>query len=103
VSEAVTAARQQLLSDLKTVVTDSEELLKATAGAVDERATAARARVQESLRAAKSKIDELDSEVLDRLNEAAKATDEYVHEHPWGAVGIAAAAGLLVGVLIARR
>ncbi len=102
-SEAVTAARQQLLSDLKTVVTDSEELLKATAGAVDERATAARARVQESLRAAKSKIDELDSEVLDRLNEAAKATDEYVHEHPWGAVGIAAAAGLLVGVLIARR
>jgi ElaB/YqjD/DUF883 family membrane-anchored ribosome-binding protein len=103
VSETVTAARQQLLSDLKTVVADSEELLKATAGAVDERASAARARVQESLRAAKGKIEQLDSEVLDRLNEAAKATDEYVHEHPWGAVGIAAAAGLLVGVLIARR
>jgi ElaB/YqjD/DUF883 family membrane-anchored ribosome-binding protein len=103
VSESVTAARQQLLSDLKTVVSDSEELLKATAGAVDERASAARARVQESLRAARGKIEQLDSEVLDRLNEAAKATDEYVHEHPWGAVGIAAAAGLLVGVLIARR
>jgi ElaB/YqjD/DUF883 family membrane-anchored ribosome-binding protein len=103
VSETVTAARQQLLSDLKTVVSDSEELLKATAGAVDERAAAARARVQESLRAARGKIEQLDSEVLDRLNEAAKATDEYVHEHPWGAVGIAAAAGLLVGVLIARR
>jgi ElaB/YqjD/DUF883 family membrane-anchored ribosome-binding protein len=103
VSETVTAARQQLLSDLKTVVSDSEELLKATAGAVDERAAAARARVQESLRAARGKIEQLDSEVLDRLNEAAKAADEYVHEHPWGAVGIAAAAGLLVGVLIARR
>jgi ElaB/YqjD/DUF883 family membrane-anchored ribosome-binding protein len=103
VSETVTAARRQLLSDLKTVVSDSEELLKATAGAVDERAAAARARVQESLRAARGKIEQLDSEVLDRLNEAAKATDEYVHEHPWGAVGIAAAAGLLVGVLIARR
>jgi len=103
VSEPVTAARQQLLSDLRTVVIDSEELLKATAGAVDERAAAARARVQESLRAAKSKIEQLDSEVLDRLNEAAKAADEYVHEHPWGAVGIAAAAGLLVGVLVARR
>ena len=102
-SETVTAARQQLLSDLRSVVSDSEELLKATAGAVDERAAAARTRVQESLRAAKSKIEQLDSEVLDRLNEAAKATDEYVHEHPWGAVGIAAAAGLLVGVLIARR
>jgi len=103
VTETTAVARQQLLSDLKAVVADSEELLKATAGAADERAAAARARVAESLRAVKGKIGEIDSEVLDRLNEAAKATDEYVHEHPWGAVGIAAAAGLLVGVLISRR
>jgi ElaB/YqjD/DUF883 family membrane-anchored ribosome-binding protein len=102
-SEATTAARQQMLSDLKAVVADSEELLRATAGAADERAAAARARVEESLRAAKSKIVAFDSEMLDRLNEAAKAADGYVHENPWGAVGIAAAAGLLVGVLIARR
>jgi ElaB/YqjD/DUF883 family membrane-anchored ribosome-binding protein len=103
VSDATTAARQQLLSDLKAVVADSEELLQATAGAVDARAAAARARVEESLRAAKTKIGEFDAEMLDHLNEAAKKADEYVHEHPWGAVGIAAAAGLLVGVLIARR
>jgi len=30
-------------------------------------------------------------------------TDEYVHEHPWRAIGIAAGVGLLVGMLIARR
>ena len=102
-NETVTAARQQVLTDLKAVVADTEELLKATAGAVDERAAAARARVAESLRSAKHKIEELDSEMLDRVKTAAKATDEYVHEHPWGAVGIAAAAGLLVGVLVARR
>jgi len=103
VTETTAVARQQLLSDLKAVVADSEELLEATAGAASERAAAARARVEESLRAARSKIDELDAEMLDRVKEAAKAADEYVHEHPWGAVGIAAAAGLLVGVLIARR
>ena len=102
-NENVTAARQQVLTDLKAVVADTEELLKATAGTADERASAARARVAESLRAAKTKIEELDSEMIDRVKTAAKATDEYVHEHPWGAVGIAAAAGLLVGVLIARR
>ena len=102
-TEATAAARTQLLTDLKAVVADSENLLEATAGAAGERAAAARARVEESLRAARQKIDEIDSEVLDRINDAAKATDEYVHEHPWGAVGIAAAAGLLVGVLIARR
>lgn len=102
-SEATGVAREQLLSDLKAVVADSEELLKATAGELDARAAAARARVQESLRTAKVKIEALNAETLDRLNDAAKATDQYVHEHPWGAVGIAAAAGLLVGVLIARR
>ena len=102
-NEPVTAAREQILSDLRAVVADSEELLRATAGAADERAAAARARVEESLRVAKGKIEELDSQMLDRLNQAVKAADEYVHEHPWGAVGIAAAAGLLVGVLIARR
>ncbi len=102
-TEATTAAREQLLADLKAVVADSEDLLKATAGAVDEKAGAARARVEESLRAARARIDELDDEILDRVNDAAKATDRYVHEHPWGAVGIAAVAGLLVGVLIARR
>jgi ElaB/YqjD/DUF883 family membrane-anchored ribosome-binding protein len=102
-TEATSAARQQLLTDLKAVVSDSEELLKATAGAVDSRASAARTRVEESLRAARAKIEELDAEMLDRVKHAAKATDEYVHEHPWGAVGVAAAAGLLVGVLIARR
>ena len=102
-SEAPTAARQQLLSDLKAVVAGSEELLKATVGAAGEPVSTARARVEESLRVAKSRIEEIDSELLDRVNEAAKAADEYVHEHPWGAVGIAAAAGLLLGVVIARR
>ena len=102
-SEATVAARQQLLSDLRAVVADSEELLKATAGAAGDRAAAVRARVEESLRVAKQKLETLDDEVLDRVKEAAKSTDEYVREHPWGAVGIAAAAGLLVGVLISRR
>lgn len=94
-------ARDQLVTDMKAVISDAEELLKATAGAAGERVSAARARAEERLRAAKSSLEELD--VVDRAKEAAKATDDYVREHPWGAVGIAAVAGLLVGVLISRR
>jgi ElaB/YqjD/DUF883 family membrane-anchored ribosome-binding protein len=103
VDEATTAAREQLLTDLKSVVADSQELLEATAGAAGDRAAAARARVEESLREAKSKIEQLDAEIMGQVKEAAKVADEYVHAHPWGAVGIAAAAGLLLGVIIARR
>ena len=41
--------------------------------------------------------------MVDQAKEAARAADEYVREHPWGAVGIAAVAGLLLGVMISRR
>jgi ElaB/YqjD/DUF883 family membrane-anchored ribosome-binding protein len=102
-SDTTLEAREQLLTDLKAVVADSEELLRATAGAVDERASAARARITESLRTARARLDSLDDEVLARVKDATKAADDYVHEHPWGAVGVAAAVGLLAGVLIARR
>ncbi|HCI13500.1 MAG TPA: DUF883 domain-containing protein, partial [Gallionellaceae bacterium] len=37
-----------------------------------------------------------------RTKEAAKVTDEYVHENPWKAVGIAAGVGLVIGMLISR-
>jgi ElaB/YqjD/DUF883 family membrane-anchored ribosome-binding protein len=53
------------------------------------------------MRKAKAKL--ADSAVVGGAKDAARATDEYVHEHPWGAVGIAALAGLAIGVLIARR
>ncbi len=40
---------------------------------------------------------------MERSKEAARATDEYVHDHPWQAVGVAAGVGFLLGMLIARR
>ena len=98
-----TEAREQLVTDMKAVIADAEDLLKATAGAAGERIGAARARAEETLKAARARLAGLDDAVIARAKDAAKATDEYVHEHPWGAVGIAAAAGLLLGVLIARR
>ena len=41
--------------------------------------------------------------LLAKTKAAARATDEYVHESPWTAIGIAAGAGLLIGLLIGRR
>lgn len=102
-TSATPDAREQIVLDMKAVIADAEELLKATTGATGERITAARARAEETLRAAREKLSRLDDAVVDRAKETARAADEYVREHPWGAVGIAAVAGLLVGVLISRR
>jgi ElaB/YqjD/DUF883 family membrane-anchored ribosome-binding protein len=41
--------------------------------------------------------------VTEKSKEAATATDEFVRENPWAALGIAAAVGCVLGVLISRK
>ena len=95
--------KDKLVADLKAVVADAEELLRATASQAGEKVAAARERIQASLASAKLKLTDAERAALEQARKAAKATDEYVHENPWRAVGIAAVAGLVLGVLISRR
>ncbi len=95
--------KEQLMSDFKVVVADAEALLKATAGQGGEALAAARTRAEESLAVAKAKMSEAQAALAVRTKAAAKATDEYVHVHPWQAMGIAASLGVVIGLLIGRR
>src|SRR5262249_30452460 len=95
--------REKLMQDVKIVISDAEELLRATASQAGEKVSAAREKVQESLHQAKVKLAEAEDVLIDKGKQAAKVTDEYVHDHPWRAVGIAAGIGLLIGLLIGRR
>lgn len=97
------ATKAQLIQDFKVMVADAEALLKATAGHGGEAVAAARAKAEESLAAAKAKMVDAEAAVVARTKAAAKATDEYVHGHPWQAIGIAASLGVVVGLLIGRR
>lgn len=99
----IAVSKEKLAQDLKIVVADAEELLRATAGQAGEKVAAAREKIQDSLRHAKGKLAEVEDMVVDQGKRAAKATDEYVHDHPWKAVGIAAGVGLIIGMLISRR
>lgn len=92
-----------LITDFKVVVADAEALLKATASQGGDKLTEVRARVEESLRVAKARMAEAQDALLAKTREAAKATDAYVHENPWKAVGVAAGIGLVIGLLIGRR
>lgn len=96
-------SKEKLMQDLKIVIGDAEELLRATASQAGEKAVAAREKIQDSLHRAKVKLAEAEALMIDKTKQAARATDEYVHEHPWKAVGVAAGIGLIVGLLIGRR
>ena len=95
--------KDKLAADLRVVIQDAEELLKATASQAGDKVIAARAKIQESLDGAKDKLARLGEVGVDKAKEAAEATDNFVHEHPWKAVGIGAAVGVIVGMLISRR
>jgi len=95
--------KEQLINDFKVVVADAEALLKATAGQGGEAVAAVRARVEESLATAKVKMADAQAALLAKTRAAARATDEYVHTHPWQSIGGAAAVGVVIGLLIGRR
>ena len=93
----------QLMEDLRVVVNDAEALLKATAGQAGEKVDHARHRAEESVRQARERLGEIEGEVRARAEEAARTTDRYVHENPWGAIGMAAGVGFILGLLSGRR
>lgn len=98
-----TESRERLVSDLKKVIADAEELLLATQGNTEARVVALRERMAENLRVARHKLLDAEEALVAKTKQVARATDDYVHEHPWKAVGAAAGIGLIVGLLIGRR
>lgn len=95
--------KEQLITDFMVVVADAEALLKATANQGGKELAEVRAKAEESLRVAKTRMAEAQAALLVRTKAAAKATDVYVHENPWKAIGAGAGVGLVIGLLIGRR
>ena len=96
----VYAAKAQLVDDFNKVVGDTEALLRAMASVPGEKTAALRASVEENLKAAKQRVRELQGAAVEKTTAAAHATDEYVHDNAWAMIGLAAAVGLIVGLVI---
>jgi ElaB/YqjD/DUF883 family membrane-anchored ribosome-binding protein len=90
-------------AEWKNLVADVEDLVKKVARVDDEEIAEIRARVEDTLAKAKGTASAGLAAVRDRAEEMTDATDEYVRENPWTVVGIAAAVGIVIGFLAARR
>lgn len=93
----------KLMQDLRTVVGDAEELLKATASQGGEQIARIRARAEESLRVARSRMKDVTQAAEAQARAAAGEVDRQVRENPWTAVGIAAGVGVVLGFLLGRK
>jgi len=94
---------QKIVSDIKIVIADAEEILRATADATGEKAAELRQRIGTRLSSARERLAEAQSALRQKAECASCAADECVRKNPWQSVGIAAAVGLLVGMVLVRR
>ena len=95
--------RERLMNDLKSAIGDAEQWLTHAGSSAAASADEVKAKFQDTLRTAKTDLLKLEDSVLARGKLAARATDAYVHDNPWKSVGLVAAAGIVVGMLIARK
>jgi len=99
---ARTAARTGS-QEFRNLVADVEELIKRVAHVDDADLARAREKLQNTLSAAKTALHDGTERVKSTARHAADTTDQYVHTNPWSAVGIAAAAGAAIAVLLSTR
>ena len=83
-------AKGKMAADFRTMINDSEDLLKAAAGVSGEGFGVARTKFEERVKKAKAMLEEV-------------SPPEYIRANPWSAVGIAVAAGLVLGFIAAKR
>ena len=91
--------RQKLMQDLRVVVHDAEELMKATATDLGEKAREARVKLATTLESAKATCKRLEEKTI----ASAKAADRVIRDHPYQTIGAAFGVGLLIGVLVNRK
>ncbi len=89
----------KLADDLQALITDAEELLRATANAAGEKAGEARERAQESLRALRGRMAAVEKELNGRVREVG----DYVEDNPWKAIAVVGGVALIVGLLMGRK
>jgi ElaB/YqjD/DUF883 family membrane-anchored ribosome-binding protein len=90
---------EKLLRDLKAVVQDGEELLRAGARDLSERGMAAREKLAAALEAARETRERLQQKAV----ASAKATDQLIREYPYQSIGIAFGIGMLLGLILNRK
>ena len=102
-SSPVNNGQEGISHNLRHMVDEMDHFLKNAADTGDQKFDIVRQRLTQQVRDMRAQLDELNDAALDRMKRAAQRADQTVQAHPYSAMGIAAATGLLVGFLAARR
>lgn len=91
------------MTDIKSMLADAEDLLKQAANTSGGRAAKLSAEALALRGQAREKASDVQVMVVEKSRHAARATDDYVHNHPWQAAGVGTGIGVVIGLLLNRK
>lgn len=92
--------REKLVSDLKVLIDDVEELVKATADQAGGSLSSLRQRLMQRLEEGRETLSEQQRVASDLTRQATRGAVDYVQHNPWGVVGVALGIGLIIGLIL---
>jgi len=103
ISEGASNIKNVASAEIKSLIADVEDLVARIADLKDADVARLRNRVLRAVSTAKESLADSADTVRRQAQRAATTADDYVHDSPWQAVGIAALVGAVVGILATRR
>ncbi|HEY2455496.1 MAG TPA: YqjD family protein [Scandinavium sp.] len=94
---------ENLRNELKFLTDTLEEVLNSSSDKSKEELSKLRSKAERALKDSRYRLGETSDAIAKQTREAAARADEYVRDNPWTGVGIGAAVGLVLGVLLTRR
>lgn len=90
--------------DLTLLSETLEEVLRSSGDPADhQKYIELKARAEQALHDVKNRVSNASDNYYYRAKQAVYRADDYVHEKPWQGIGVGAAVGLVLGLLLARR
>jgi ElaB/YqjD/DUF883 family membrane-anchored ribosome-binding protein len=100
---AISAVPSAITRELHNFLADIEDLIKDTTSLTGEELAQARDKLNERVAKARAVVEAAGESITQRARHTAEATNDYVHQKPWMALGAGAALAFLAGVIVARR
>jgi ElaB/YqjD/DUF883 family membrane-anchored ribosome-binding protein len=98
--KAKTAALSQ---EFENFLADFDSLLHATADLSGEELKEMKAKLHERVEEAREYVEHAGEDLERRARDSASEINREVHDEPWKAIGVGAALGLLLGLVVSRR
>lgn len=102
-SSTTHSSQDKLIDSVKASLNEAETMLREAAASSGDRAAELREKALISMRRTREALYDAQDVMMARGRKAARQADDYVHDNPWQAIGVAAVAGLILGLLVGRR